>query len=222
MFISFCMGHHRNPNINERDLRLKAINMCISSEIRGMSPFSPQGPRDPTEVLLIQLPPGKNLLRWFPPTFLVFKTLFSLGCCFLLSWTKGWKSELQWSTLSNQVRKSKLFSSLHTHAIAQPANYFHSPPPCSPTSAPSSSPSPILAPISRPAIDPGAAPCACGCTFIVHAGHRGAKHNHVSETTHFSPILTFIETQGVAREIKVVSGECESLPILWTIKVLSP
>ena len=94
-----------------------------------------------------------------------------------------------------------------------------SPPPCSPTSAPSTSPSPLLAPISRPPIDPGAAPCACGCTFIVHAGHRGAKHNHVSETTHFRTILTFVENQGLAREIKVVSGDCESLPLLWTIKV---
>ena len=98
-------------------------------------------------------------------------------------------------------------------------NSHPSPPPCSPTSAPSTSPSPLLAPISRPPIDPGAAPCACGCTFIVHAGHRGAKHNHVSETTHFRTILTFVENQGLAREIKVVSGDCESLPLLWTIKV---
>ena len=95
---------------------------------------------------------------------------------------------------------------------------------CSPTTAPSSSPSP-LAPISRPAIDPGAAPCSCGCTFIVHAGHRGAKHNHVSKPTHFNGIIQHIslslKNQGVAREIKVVSGECESLPLLWTIKVPS-
>ena len=63
------------------------------------------------------------------------------------------------------------------------------PPLNSPTSAPSSSPAPQT-PISRPAIDPGAAPCACGCTFIVHAGHRGAKHNHVRKPKHFTPPST--------------------------------
>ena len=68
------------------------------------------------------------------------------------------------------------------------------PPLNSPTSAPSSSPAPQT-PISRPAIDPGAAPCACGCTFIVHAGHRGAKHNHVRKPKTFHTTLNFLKTR---------------------------
>ena len=135
-----------------------------------------QGSGDPAEILLIQLSPGK-------PWTTIWSFLYFL-CKVAASYCRGPRvGSRSCSGPPCPTRWGK-------------RNYSHLPPLNSPTSAPSSSPAPQT-PISRPAIDPGAAPCACGCTFIVHAGHRGAKHNHVRKpnTDTFHTTLNFLKTR---------------------------